>query len=87
MHSLKRPNGCPEKAEADITFELQRRPFSRLAALQQDLIKHGLKLDTLSMGMSRDFEAAIAEGATWVRIGSAIFGARDIKVSTGQKSQ
>jgi hypothetical protein len=36
----------------------------------------GLELDTLSMGMSDDMEAAIAEGATMVRIGSAIFGAR-----------
>ena len=36
-----------------------------------------LDLDTLSMGMSHDLEAAIAEGATWVRIGTALFGARD----------
>jgi uncharacterized pyridoxal phosphate-containing UPF0001 family protein len=36
-----------------------------------------LELDTLSMGMSHDLEAAIAEGATWVRIGTALFGARD----------
>jgi hypothetical protein len=36
-----------------------------------------LTLDTLSMGMSQDLEAAIAEGATWVRIGTALFGARD----------
>jgi hypothetical protein len=36
----------------------------------------GLKLDTLSMGMSGDFEAAIAEGATFVRVGTALFGTR-----------
>jgi len=36
-----------------------------------------LGLDTLSMGMSHDLEAAIAQGATWVRIGTALFGARD----------
>ena len=52
----------------------QRSAFARLKALQQDL---NLGLDTLSMGMSHDLEAAIAEGATWVRIGTALFGARD----------
>ena len=52
----------------------QRNAFARLKALQQDL---NLGLDTLSMGMSHDLEAAIAEGATWVRIGTALFGARD----------
>jgi uncharacterized pyridoxal phosphate-containing UPF0001 family protein len=36
-----------------------------------------LPLDTLSMGMSHDLESAIAQGATWVRIGTALFGARD----------
>ncbi|RXT78967.1 YggS family pyridoxal phosphate enzyme, partial [Pseudomonas syringae] len=36
-----------------------------------------LPLDTLSMGMSHDLEAAVAQGATWVRIGTALFGARD----------
>ncbi|MCZ4320780.1 YggS family pyridoxal phosphate-dependent enzyme [Pseudomonas anguilliseptica] len=52
----------------------QRAAFARLRELQQDL---NLDLDTLSMGMSHDLEAAIAEGATWVRIGTALFGARD----------
>ncbi|MFZ3154922.1 YggS family pyridoxal phosphate-dependent enzyme [Pseudomonas sp.] len=52
----------------------QRAAFARLRELQQDL---NLGLDTLSMGMSHDLEAAIAEGATWVRIGTALFGARD----------
>ena len=52
----------------------QRAAFARLRELQQQL---NLGLDTLSMGMSHDLEAAIAEGATWVRIGTALFGARD----------
>jgi hypothetical protein len=52
----------------------QRAAFARLHALKDSL---PLELDTLSMGMSDDLEAAIAEGATWVRIGSALFGARD----------
>jgi len=56
--------------------EKQRIPFRALAELQQSLIASGLELDTLSMGMSGDLDAAIAEGATIVRIGTAIFGAR-----------
>jgi hypothetical protein len=51
----------------------QHAAFARLRDLQQTL---GLDLDTLSMGMSQDLEAAITEGATWVRIGTALFGAR-----------
>lgn len=51
--------------------------FAELAALQRRLVAGGLELDTLSMGMSADFEAAIAAGATAVRIGTAIFGARN----------
>jgi hypothetical protein len=56
--------------------ELQRLPFARLRALAQDIVKSGIHLDTLSMGMSGDMRAAILEGATIVRVGSAIFGAR-----------
>ena len=52
----------------------QRAAFARLRQLRDSL---PLALDTLSMGMSDDLEAAIAEGASWVRIGSALFGARD----------
>ena len=52
----------------------QEAAFASLRDLQQGL---GLGLDTLSMGMSHDLEAAIAQGATWVRIGTALFGARD----------
>jgi len=54
----------------------QRRPFARLRQLQAQLNRQGLALDTLSMGMSADLEAAVAEGATLVRIGTAIFGPR-----------
>jgi len=48
-----------------------------LRELRDQLNRQGLQLDTLSMGMSHDFAAAIAEGATMVRIGTAIFGGRD----------
>ena len=57
-------------------LEAQRKPFAQLRALLQQLNAHGLQLDTLSMGMSQDIQAAILEGATIVRVGSAIFGAR-----------
>jgi pyridoxal phosphate enzyme (YggS family) len=56
--------------------EAMRAVFGRLRRLLEDLNLGGLKLDTLSMGMSADFEPAIAEGATMVRIGSALFGNR-----------
>ncbi len=55
---------------------LQRAPYHALRGLRDALGASGLALDTLSMGMSGDVEAAIAEGATLVRVGSAIFGAR-----------
>ncbi|MEO7623756.1 MAG: YggS family pyridoxal phosphate-dependent enzyme [Gallionella sp.] len=54
----------------------QRQSFAQLRKLRDQLNQQGLQLDTLSMGMSHDFAAAIAEGATMVRIGTAIFGAR-----------
>lgn len=57
-------------------FEQQRDQFRQVRALFEQLNNHGLHLDTLSIGMSGDFAAAIAEGATLVRIGTAIFGAR-----------
>ncbi len=55
----------------------QRRVFASVRKLYQGLIDEGHQLDTLSMGMSGDLEAAVAEGATIVRIGRALFGARD----------
>lgn len=56
--------------------ERQRHWFAELRRLQEALNANGAGLDTLSMGMSGDFEAAIAEGATIVRIGTALFGPR-----------
>lgn len=55
---------------------LQRRRFAQLRELRERLNRDGLAMDTLSMGMSADLEAAIAEGATMVRVGTAIFGER-----------
>ena len=57
-------------------FAAQREPFARLRQIFEDLQPEGLSLDTLSMGMSGDFRAAIFEGATIVRIGTALFGER-----------
>lgn len=65
---------CIPAEETDL--EKQRRAFRKLTTLYQQLSQKGFKLDCLSMGMSHDFEAAIAEGATTVRIGRAIFGPR-----------
>jgi len=55
---------------------LQRRRFAQLRELRDRLNRGGFAMDTLSMGMSADLEAAIAEGATMVRVGTAIFGER-----------
>ena len=59
----------------------QRAQFRLLARTFEEIRAAGIALDTLSMGMSDDFEAAIAEGATMVRIGTAIFGERDRKAA------
>jgi hypothetical protein len=63
-------------------LDAQRLPFRRLRQLRDKLATAGLPLTTLSMGMTDDLEAAIAEGATLVRIGTAIFGARDYSGQT-----
>lgn len=63
----------PEPSEDQA---LLRSRFALLRHLQEDLIHAGYSLDTLSMGMSHDFDLAIAEGATIVRVGTAIFGER-----------
>lgn len=60
-------------------FEAQRRPLSQLRQALEQLNLEGLQLDTLSMGMSDDLEAAVAEGTTIVRIGTALFGPRPRK--------
>ncbi len=57
-------------------FDEQRKAFARLRILSEDLAAQGTTLDTLSMGMSGDFRAAIFEGSTIVRVGTAIFGPR-----------
>ena len=58
-------------------FKQQRATFSKMRLLLDQLNNSGFNLTTLSMGMSNDFEAAVAEGATMVRIGTAIFGPRN----------
>ncbi len=57
-------------------MQLQRRRFALLREIKDKLVAAGIPLDTLSMGMSDDLEAAIAEGATMARVGTAIFGQR-----------
>jgi hypothetical protein len=58
-------------------FEDQRRPFARLRELRDRVRQAGVEMDTLSMGMTADYRAAIFEYATIVRIGTALFGARN----------
>ena len=62
--------------EPEEDIERQRAPLRKMRELLASLQAQGLALDTLSMGMSSDLEAAVAEGATIVRIGTAIFGQR-----------
>jgi pyridoxal phosphate enzyme (YggS family) len=62
----------------------QRAPFRRLRELAEQARAAGLEIDTLSMGMSHDLEAAVAEGATMVRIGTAIFGERNHAISIAE---
>lgn len=62
-------------------FEEQREPFHRLAAACKDLQRNGFDLDTLSMGTTADYPAAIAEGATMIRLGTAIFGPRPVRAT------
>ena len=63
----------PEPVEG---FEAQRREFQHLATLADVLRAQGLRLDTLSMGTTADLAAAVTEGASWVRVGTGIFGPR-----------
>jgi pyridoxal phosphate enzyme (YggS family) len=65
---------CVPPPQPNVAAE--RAVFARLRILLEELNANGHKLDTLSMGMSGDFESAIAEGATLVRIGTALFGSR-----------
>jgi uncharacterized pyridoxal phosphate-containing UPF0001 family protein len=59
-----------------VEFVEQSRGFRKLASLFSKLVAEFDQFDTLSIGMSGDFEAAIAEGSTMIRIGNALFGAR-----------
>ena len=68
---------CVPEPSDDVA--LQRARFATLRQCMAELNARGLALDTLSMGMSHDLEAAIAEGATIVRVGTAIFGARQAR--------
>ena len=67
-------------AMAPLTDDVdaQRRVFARLFALREELVGQGFRLPELSMGMTNDFEAAVEEGATMVRLGTALFGERPI---------
>ena len=67
LMTIPEPEGDPQK---------KREPFQQLRQLYERLCGQGMKLDTLSMGMTDDMGAAIAEGATIVRVGTAIFGQR-----------
>lgn len=71
-----RLRGLMSIPEPAADMQAQRAPHAVLRALLLDLQARGLAVDTLSMGMSADLEAAVLEGATLVRIGTAIFGAR-----------
>ena len=71
-----RLRGLMSIPEARADVEGQRRAFAQLAAAMQELRQQGIDCDTLSMGMTGDMEAAITEGSTIVRIGTAIFGER-----------
>lgn len=67
-------------------YEEQCASFAAVRELYDELRSHGLSLDTLSMGMSDDLEAAIAEGATIVRVGTALFGERQVAGTSRQAS-
>ena len=60
-----------------VDFDGQRVPFAQLRNLAESLTEPGITMDTLSMGMTADYRAAIFEGATIVRLGTAIFGPRE----------
>ncbi len=75
LMAIPEPTAEPAEMSA-LADSITRRRFALLRELRDTLVAEGLALDTLSMGMSHDLEAAIMEGATVVRIGTAIFGER-----------
>jgi uncharacterized pyridoxal phosphate-containing UPF0001 family protein len=68
---------CVSRAPTEDPDE-QTAAFARMRELLETANDRGLSLDTLSMGMSGDYRAAVAEGATLVRIGTAVFGPRPV---------
>ncbi len=81
-----RLRGLMGMASPGDDVKAQRAQFAALRRAFDQIAQDGIALDTLSMGMSADFEAAIAEGATMVRVGTAIFGERDIPLPSPQPS-
>ena len=75
VSSIATKEWAPQSGSGDP--QRQQAAFRSVRELLESLNRTGLQLDTLSMGMSNDLEAAIGEGATMVRIGTAIFGARN----------
>lgn len=71
-----RLRGLMALPEPSDDIEVQQQSFAQLRRMKDQIVAAGLELDTLSMGMSDDLEAAIAEGSTMVRVGRAIFGPR-----------
>jgi pyridoxal phosphate enzyme (YggS family) len=71
-----RLRGLMGMASPTADVAIRRAQFASLAAAREEIRDAGIALDTLSMGMSQDLEAALAEGATMVRVGTAIFGER-----------
>lgn len=76
--SSVRLRGLMTIPDAADTFDAQYRPLKYMAELFAELQSRGLNLDTLSMGMSQDLEAAVAAGSTLVRIGTKLFGPREL---------
>ncbi|MDR7151798.1 pyridoxal phosphate enzyme (YggS family) [Hydrogenophaga palleronii] len=77
-----RLRGLMSVPEPVVGFEAQRDVFLQVKALFDDLNARGFSLDTLSLGMSDDLDAAVAAGSTMVRVGRAIFGSRPARVSS-----
>jgi pyridoxal phosphate enzyme (YggS family) len=75
---------CIPEASDDV--EEPRRAFRKMRELAESARERGLDIDTLSMGMTADYEAAIAEGATLVRIGTAVFGPRPTRDDSNRKT-
>lgn len=80
-----RLRGLMTMPDPDTPRAVQRAVFTALANARAELAGHGIELDTLSMGMSGDLEDAIGAGSTMVRIGTALFGARELTPPTAAR--